>query len=72
MLPFKPAFWPTVVALPAFLLLLALGTWQLDRLAWKTELNATREAASTAPAVPLPQNLDEARRVAFHRVAVGF
>lgn len=70
-LPFKPAFWPTVVALPAFLVLLALGTWQLDRLAWKTELNATREAAATAPPVPLPQNLDEARRVEFRRVAVG-
>ena len=32
---FRPAFWPTLMSVPAFLVLLALGTWQLDRLAWK-------------------------------------
>jgi surfeit locus 1 family protein len=35
---FRPTFWPTVISVPAFLVLLALGAWQLDRLAWKEAL----------------------------------
>ncbi len=35
-------------------LLLWLGTWQLQRLAWKTELLAAIDRAEAAPAAPLP------------------
>lgn len=67
---FRPAFWPTVIALPAFLVLLALGTWQLERLAWKTELNAERAAASQSAPIPLPRTLEEAEADKFHPVRV--
>jgi len=39
---FRPTFWATVVFLPVFTLLLGLGTWQVQRLAWKNDLIETR------------------------------
>lgn len=38
--------------------LCGLGTWQLQRLAWKQNLVAMVEARSQAPAVPLPPEAD--------------
>ena len=35
---FKPSFWLTVFTIPVFLILLCLGTWQVYRLNWKTNL----------------------------------
>ncbi|WP_369413560.1 SURF1 family protein [Caldovatus aquaticus] len=42
-----------LAGLPVLLALVALGTWQLQRLAWKTALLARLDAAAAAPAVPL-------------------
>jgi surfeit locus 1 family protein len=44
----------TIVCALLLALLLALGTWQLRRLAWKEGLIAQAEAASAAPPAPLP------------------
>jgi surfeit locus 1 family protein len=44
MLRFRPSFWPTLVSIPALLLLLGLGIWQLERLAWKEALIANFSA----------------------------
>lgn len=49
--------WPTLVALPALAVLLALGFWQLDRLAWKEALVADIDARVVAAPVPLPDTL---------------
>lgn len=68
MLPFRPAFWPTVTAIPAFLLLIGLGVWQLERLQWKEALIAERSAALTAPPVALPGSLEAARGMEYHPV----
>ncbi len=38
-----------MIALPAFLVLVALGAWQVQRLQWKTELIALIEARLAAP-----------------------
>lgn len=52
---FRPAFWPTVISVPALIVLLALGTWQMNRLAWKEGLirafaeRVNAEALTTAP-----------------------
>ena len=35
---FRPTFWPTVFTIFSVLVLIGLGTWQLDRLGWKTAL----------------------------------
>ena len=45
---------PGLVALAAFLVLLGLGTWQLQRKAWKDGLIATLTERLAAPPVPLP------------------
>ncbi|WP_020591023.1 SURF1 family protein [Kiloniella laminariae] len=48
---FQPTFWPTVFSIPVFLLALALGTWQLQRMEWKKEQIALRHERSAAEAV---------------------
>ena len=40
-------------AVPALAVLIGLGLWQLDRLAWKLDLIAAREAAHAAPSLAL-------------------
>lgn len=46
----------TLVALPALLILLSLGKWQVDRLAWKEALIAKVEARTQHPPIPLPDH----------------
>lgn len=41
----------------ALVVLVALGSWQLQRLGWKQDLIARAEAAAAAPALPLDQAL---------------
>jgi len=53
-LGFRPALWPTLIALPALALTLALGTWQVERLAWKRALISTIESRLAAEPVALP------------------
>jgi surfeit locus 1 family protein len=52
---------PCVVAAGAFATLLALGTWQVERKAWKEALIATVTARFAAPPVALPPVADWAR-----------
>lgn len=51
-------------------LLLGLGTWQVERLQWKEGLIAARQAAVTAPPTDLPTNLAAARGLEFHHARV--
>lgn len=44
---------PLLVTLPVLAVLLALGTWQWERLHWKTDLLARIDAAEAAPPRPL-------------------
>lgn len=44
---------PVLVSLPVLLILLGLGTWQVERLRWKTALLADFAAAEAGPAQPL-------------------
>src|ERR1051326_8167134 len=53
---FRPTFWPTVFTVPAVLLMLGLGVWQIGRLQWKEGLIAERTERTTAPAIPLPED----------------
>ncbi|HSI40841.1 MAG TPA: SURF1 family protein [Xanthobacteraceae bacterium] len=64
--------WPGLCALGALAILLGLGTWQLQRHAWKNALIATVEARIARPAEPAPAqarwpdvryDTDEYRRV---------
>jgi surfeit locus 1 family protein len=47
---------PLLVVLPALLVLIGLGTWQVERLAWKTELLARFAETEAAPAQPAGAN----------------
>jgi len=46
---FRPSLSLPLAALPVFAALVALGLWQVERLAWKDDLNAMRAARLTAP-----------------------
>lgn len=50
----------TVAVAIAFAILVGLGVWQLQRLAWKRDLLARIEASETAPGLPLADVLREA------------
>ncbi len=69
MMTFRPLFWPTVFSLPALMICLALGAWQVERLFWKQGLIAQREAAVTAAPAAVPKTLSEARSMEFRHVS---
>jgi surfeit locus 1 family protein len=69
MTTFRPLFWPTVFSLPMLLICLALGTWQVERLLWKQDLIAQRQAAVAAAPAAVPKSLAEARDMEFHHVS---
>ncbi|KYH02051.1 SURF1 family protein [Bradyrhizobium sp. DOA1] len=49
-----PPVWLTVLSLAAFVVLIALGVWQIERRAWKLALIDRVEQRVHAPAVPIP------------------
>ncbi|MBV8777628.1 MAG: SURF1 family protein [Alphaproteobacteria bacterium] len=65
---FRPRLIPTLLTVPAVLILAALGLWQLQRLQWKEDLIAQRTAAAAAAPIAPPQTLAEAQAEPFRRV----
>lgn len=51
---FRLLFWPAAASLAALAVLLTLGTWQMERLAWKEALIARVSARLAQPPVSLP------------------
>ena len=66
---FRPLLWPTLFALPALLVLLCLGTWQVQRLEWKNQLIEDFESRATAAPVDLPSG-DAGPEMEFRRLAL--
>ena len=66
---FRPRFWPSVVTLAMLAALLGLGTWQLQRLAWKEALIAEMQARTAAAPMPLPRDLGDPA-LAYRRVVL--
>ncbi|MGY8637717.1 SURF1 family protein [Bradyrhizobium sp. 14AA] len=52
----RPSLWLTVLSLTAFVLLIALGVWQIERRAWKLALIDRVEQRVHAPAQPIPSS----------------
>ncbi len=50
----RSLLWPGIAALVSLAILLALGTWQLQRLAWKNDLTARIEARAYGEPSALP------------------
>ncbi|NIA72199.1 SURF1 family protein [Pelagibius litoralis] len=68
---FRPTFWATFCAVPALIILLGLGTWQVQRLHWKEGEIAKREERSQGPGIPLPGAFPDPAAVEFTRVALA-
>lgn len=66
---FRPALIPTLITVPAVILAIGLGSWQIDRLIWKRGLIAEREGAVSADPIPLPERFDREQHQ-FRRVRV--
>jgi surfeit locus 1 family protein len=60
----------TIATLIGVAILCGLGTWQIQRLAWKTKVLAGVEAAKTAPVVPIGPVLAAGKDLDFRRVAI--
>ena len=51
---FRPFLWLTIVSLPTLLVLVGLGSWQLQRLQWKNDLIASFESRAAAAPIAVP------------------
>jgi surfeit locus 1 family protein len=67
---FRPTFWPTVFTIPAVVLMLGLGAWQLQRLQWKEGLIAERTERIGAPPIALPGPKGDVSDLEYNRVQV--
>lgn len=67
---FRPKLWPTLFTIPALIVLVGLGTWQVERLHWKESLIAERQSRSKGPAIALPAEIADAAALEFYRVRV--
>jgi surfeit locus 1 family protein len=67
-MPFRPRLWPTLFTVPAVLMMLGLGTWQLDRLAWKTALIDSFESRVSAQPVSPPAVVEDMEVWRFRHV----
>ncbi|SDG54180.1 surfeit locus 1 family protein [Limimonas halophila] len=65
---FRPTFWATVAVVPALILLLGLGGWQVQRMQWKQDLIADMRARMDGPAIELPGPGAAWKTVRFRRV----
>jgi surfeit locus 1 family protein len=66
----RPLLGLTLAALLGMLVLLGLGTWQLERRVWKLDLIAARAAGLAAAPIPLPERIADPAALEFHRVWV--
>lgn len=69
-LGFRPTLWPTVFTVPAVLLMLGLGIWQLERLQWKEALIAERTERTSAAAIALPGPATDVADLEYYRVLI--
>ena len=67
-LRFRPTLWPTFISVPAFIVLVGLCVWQVQRLHWKQELIADREARVAAEPIALPAAGVDPASVDYRRV----
>ncbi len=67
---FRPTLWATVFTIPALVILLALGSWQVQRLYWKEEQIALRHERSQPPGMALPASFPDPEGIEFTRVTL--
>jgi surfeit locus 1 family protein len=67
-LRFRPTLWPTLISVPAFIVLIGLCVWQVQRMHWKGELIAERGSRVAAEPVALPVPNGEPGDIEYRRV----
>lgn len=67
---FRPRPLASVAALAAFIVLVGLGSWQVERLGWKNDLIARIDAGLAADPVDLPVEIDQPADWEYRRVRV--
>lgn len=67
---FRPKFWPTLFTVPALIVLMVLGTWQVQRLQWKETLIEKLQTRSTSAPVSLDKSPRDLDQLEFQRVTV--
>lgn len=67
---FKPTLWPTLFTIPAVLFMLALGTWQVQRLYWKLALIEQFETRVAAEPVQPPERVENFEEMRYRRIAL--
>lgn len=65
---FRPTFWATFFTILAVAFMLGLSYWQLQRLAWKTNLIDQFETRIAEAPVPPPDRVDDIERWRYRRV----
>ena len=67
----RPKLIPTLFTIPVFIALIALGSWQIQRLYWKAELIEKLQKRSVEAPISLPHWLEDVDGYEFRRVAVS-
>jgi surfeit locus 1 family protein len=65
--PWRVLLWPGVATAVALVVLLSLGTWQVQRLAWKNAWIEQLRAGEAAPPEALPLRIADPAALAFRR-----
>lgn len=68
---FRPTLWPTLMAVPMLLVLLGLGSWQVQRLYWKQDLIELRTNRPAAAPVALSEVPEDLAAVEFRRIVLA-
>ena len=68
---FRPSLWATICTALAVLVLIGLGSWQVQRLYWKEALITERQTRSQGPAQSLPGGFEDTAALEFQRVRVN-
>jgi surfeit locus 1 family protein len=68
---FRPSLWSSVFAAIGVVVLIALGTWQLDRREWKEDLIARLQARSAAPPISLQTATEDPQAAEYRRLRLS-
>lgn len=67
---FRPTLWPTIFTIPALLILLGMGTWQMQRLTWKETLIDNLRTRSESAPIAWPKDVGDFESIEFQSVIV--
>lgn len=67
---FRPRLWPTLMTIPALIILCLLGNWQMTRLDWKLDLIEKLETRYGLPAIDLPPEIADPEDWLYRHVTV--